>query len=64
MVDRACQAFHLSRILPTLSCGAQLTILVFGFHDGVLGSSGHHVHINEDYPTIEIMFILMRIIHT
>ena len=30
LVDRACQAFHLSTILPTLARGAHLTLLVFG----------------------------------
>ena len=36
MVDRACQAFHLSTILPTLASGAHLTILVFGIWGGVI----------------------------
>ena len=36
MVDRACQAFHLSTILPALASGAHLTILVFGIWGGVI----------------------------
>ena len=36
MVDRACQALHLSTILPTLASGAYLTILVFGIWGAVI----------------------------
>ena len=36
MVDRACQAFHLSSILPMLASGAHMTILVFGIWDAVV----------------------------
>ena len=36
-MDRACQAFHLSTILPTLASGAHLTILVLTIWDGFFG---------------------------